>query len=56
MLLQYIMKKRLNKLFIKLEDDHSNTKLCDEKYCNNPGEYEAPKSPNSSERYIFCLG
>ena len=49
------MKKRLNKLFIKLEDDHSNIKLCDEKDCNNPGEYEAPKSPNSSERYIFCL-
>ena len=49
------MKKRLNKLFIKLENDHSNTKLCDEKDCNNPGEYEAPKSPNSSERYIFCL-
>ena len=49
------MKKKLNKLFKQYVEDQPNVKLCDEKDCNNPGEYEAPKSPNSNERYIFCL-
>ena len=30
-------------------------KQCDEINCNKIGEFYAPKSPNSSERYIFCL-
>ena len=33
----------------------SNQKLCDEIDCNEPGEFIAPKSPNSSEKYFFCL-
>ena len=30
-------------------------KKCDEKNCNEIGEYYAPKSPNSTEKYVFCL-
>ena len=29
-------------------------KECDEKNCNKVGNYHAPKSPNSSDKYIFC--
>ena len=29
--------------------------LCDEKDCCNPGTHYAPKSPNSKERYLFCI-
>ena len=29
--------------------------VCDEKECNKPGSYLAPKSPNSKEMYTFCL-
>ena len=30
-------------------------KKCDEINCDQVGEYSAPKSPNSNERYNFCL-
>ena len=32
-----------------------NDKPCDVMNCNNPGKYIAPKSPNSKEKYTFCL-
>ena len=32
-----------------------NEKICDEVNCKNPGNYEAHKSPNSKEKYTFCL-
>ncbi len=32
-----------------------NEKSCDVVGCKNPGGYEAPKSPNSKEKYSFCL-
>ena len=32
-----------------------NEKSCDVIGCKNPGGYEAPKSPNSKEKYSFCL-
>ena len=36
--------------------DHENKKKkCDEINCDEVGEYFAPKSPNSSEKYVFCL-
>ncbi len=28
---------------------------CDETDCNELGEFLAPKSPNSSEKYLFCI-
>ena len=34
--------------------DKADEKKCDEKNCNEPGEFFAPKSPNSSEKYLFC--
>ncbi len=48
------MKKKSIKHSNFFEED-SNIKLCDEKNCNQQGEYYAPKSPNSSEKYLFCL-
>ncbi len=33
----------------------TNKKKCDEINCEEYGEYLAPKSPNSSEKYYFCL-
>ena len=30
-------------------------RLCDQIGCNKVGEYRAPKSPGSSEKYCFCL-
>tara|TARA_Y200000002_G_C22580599_1_gene620693 strand:+ start:170 stop:736 length:567 start_codon:yes stop_codon:yes gene_type:complete len=46
----------------KKSTTHSNffksdcsTKICDEVNCTEVGEYEAPKSPNSNEKYTFCL-
>ena len=30
-------------------------KKCDEKGCNEEGSFIAPKSPNSNEKYFFCL-
>ena len=32
-----------------------NEKSCDVVGCKNPGGYVAPKSPNSKEKYSFCL-
>lgn len=48
------MKKKSIKDSNFFEED-SNFRLCDEKNCNHQGEYSAPKSPNSSEKYVFCL-
>ncbi len=49
------MKKKSNKpTFIK-SDNGKKIRLCQEKGCLNEGEYEAPKSPNSQEKYFFCL-
>lgn len=46
----------------KKSNDHSkffqqdcHLKKCDEVNCEKVGEYLAPKSPNSSEKYFFCL-
>ena len=48
------MKKKSNKSSLSIDDDFKK-KLCDEKGCQNEGLYEAPKSPNSKEKYFFCL-
>ena len=32
----------------------TNKKKCDEINCDRYGEYLAPKSPNSPEKYLFC--
>tara|TARA_Y100001970_G_scaffold281764_1_gene393207 strand:- start:401 stop:988 length:588 start_codon:yes stop_codon:yes gene_type:complete len=40
----------------KLSWENYNHKLCDQKNCNNLGEYKAPKSrSNLNEYYFFCL-
>jgi len=49
------MKKKSNKPTLLDPDDFKKIRLCQEKGCSNEGEYEAPKSPNSKERYFFCL-
>ena len=36
-------------------DLKTQKKKCDEINCDRYGEYFAPKSPNNSEKYIFCL-
>ena len=36
-------------------DNDSSIKICDEVNCKEIGEYEAPKTPNSKEKYTFCL-
>ncbi len=48
------MKKKSidNSVFFQNEDCE---KKCDEINCDQAGEYYAPKSPNSSEKYVFCL-
>lgn len=33
----------------------SPVKECDEKNCDENGDFIAPKSPNSNEKYFFCL-
>ncbi len=48
------MKKKSNKLTFLELDDPSKKQLCHEKGCSNAGEYMAPKSPNSNEKYFFC--
>ncbi len=47
------MKNRSNNKFF--DDNPTSTRLCDEKGCKENGEFVAPKSPNSNERYFFCL-
>ena len=47
-------KKSIEYIFNKILGVN-NEKVCDEVNCNNPGKYIAPKSPNSKEKYIFCL-
>ena len=37
------------------ESTNYSNKQCDEKGCNEEGNFIAPKSPNSSEKYFFCL-
>ena len=37
------------------ESSDYSIKKCDEKGCNEEGNFIAPKSPNSSEKYFFCL-
>lgn len=32
-----------------------NVRMCDRHGCTNPGDRPAPKSPNSPERWYFCL-
>ena len=32
-----------------------NVRMCDRHGCSNPGDRPAPKSPNSPERWYFCL-
>ncbi len=34
---------------------NSDFPKCDDKQCNRVGEYFAPKSPGSNEKYTFCL-
>jgi len=46
------MKKKATDSYIFF--DKPDVKKCDEKNCNEPGEFYAPKSPNSSEKYLFC--
>ncbi len=49
------MKKKSNKPTFLKADDYKKIRLCQEKGCLNEGEYAAPKSPNSKEKYFFCL-
>ena len=49
------MKKKSNKPTFIESDNGKKIRLCQEKGCLNEGEYEAPKSPNSKEKYFFCL-
>ena len=49
------MRKKSNKPFINKFSDKNSIKTCDEQGCINHGEYVAPKSPNSKEKYFFCL-
>ena len=49
------MKKKSNKPTFIESDNGKKIRLCQEKGCLNEGEYEAPKSPNSEEKYFFCL-
>ena len=49
------MKKKSNKPTLIESDNGKKIRLCQEKGCLNEGEYEAPKSPNSEEKYFFCL-
>ena len=49
------MKKKSIKPTYLDSNDHKKTRLCQEKGCLNEGEYMAPKSPNSKEKYFFCL-
>jgi hypothetical protein len=49
------MKKKSNKPNYLDSNNHNKTRLCQEKGCLNEGEYVAPKSPNSKEKYFFCL-
>ena len=44
--------KPANKFF---ESTDYSIKKCDEKGCKEEGNFIAPKSPNSSEKYFFCL-
>jgi len=46
-------KKSINHLHFF--NDKNSEKKCDEVNCNQTGEYFAPKSPNSDEKYVFCL-
>ena len=46
------MKKKATDSYIFF--DKADERKCDEKNCNEPGEFFAPKSPNSSEKYLFC--
>ena len=45
------MKKSNKPTFIE-SDNGKKIRLCQEKGCLNEGEYEAPKSPNSKEKYF----
>ncbi len=47
------MKNKPAKKFF--ESTNYSIKKCDEKGCNEEGNFIAPKSPNSSEKYFFCL-
>ena len=49
------MKKKSNKLPYHEGNNNKKLRLCQEKGCLNEGEYLAPKSPNSNEKYYFCL-
>ena len=49
------MKKKSNKPTFVESDNGKKIRLCQEKGCLNEGEYIAPKSPNSKEKYFFCL-
>ena len=49
------MKKKSNKPTFIESDNGKKIRLCQEKGCLNEGEYIAPKSPNSKEKYFFCL-
>ncbi len=48
------MKKKSNSHSNFFKKD-CNIRQCDEVNCEKIGEYLAPKSPNSSEKYFFCL-
>lgn len=47
------MKNKPAKKFF--ESTNYSIKQCDEKGCKEEGIFIAPKSPNSSEKYFFCL-
>ena len=47
------MKNKPAKKFF--ENTNYSIKKCDEKGCTEDGNFVAPKSPNSKEKYFFCL-
>ena len=47
------MKNKPAKKFF--ESQNYSIKECDEKGCTEEGNFVAPKSPNSTEKYFFCL-
>ena len=47
------MKNKPAKKFF--ESANYSIRQCDEKGCNEEGNFIAPKSPNNNEKYFFCL-
>ena len=49
------MKKKSIAQMPRFDDVNSSERKCDEKGCDEQGNYFAPKSPNNKEKYVFCL-